>query len=292
MWTASSWSTTTPAPAPSNPCASFPRARWSSSASSRPSAAIWNPRTILYAASRRQAATSPSSSSASPPNAASPPPSRATPLPASSRPPSSASSSRRPKRCGDRASSSGERVTGLTARGPGVSLTVSGTQRGWSVAGTQGALPDRRRRRAPRREHAHDQVLRRARPRLPREPLPRRLPPLQRLRRRAPATHPAPEGHGLLPRRRPRVPRRPRRRQGGDPREGAGRDNRAPPLPRARGGRAHSYGPRRPRERRSPARGTQARHRPLRDQDARAEERLKPLARTGERLNDPHQTRT
>ncbi|CAA9489574.1 MAG: hypothetical protein AVDCRST_MAG12-2012, partial [uncultured Rubrobacteraceae bacterium] len=138
-------------------------------------------------------------------------------------------------------------------------------------AGTRGTLPDRRCRRAPRREHAHDQVLRGARPRLPGEPIPRRLPPLQRLRRRAPATHPAPEGDGLLARRRSRVPRRPRRRQGGDPREGACRNHRAPPLPRARGGRTHRQGPRRPRERRSPARGTPPRHLPLRRSDARTE---------------------
>jgi DNA-binding transcriptional MerR regulator len=37
-----------------------------------------------------------------------------------------------------------------------------------------------------------------------------------------------------------------------------------------------------------PCAGTQARHLPLRNPDARAEEELKPRTRTGERLNDPN----
>ncbi|CAA9420316.1 MAG: hypothetical protein AVDCRST_MAG03-2506, partial [uncultured Rubrobacteraceae bacterium] len=138
-------------------------------------------------------------------------------------------------------------------------------------AGAGGTLPDRWRGGAARREHAHDQVLRRARPRLPAESLPRRLPSLQRPGYRAPGAHPAPQGDGLLPRRRPRVPLRPRRRQGGDPREGPGRDYRAPEGAGARGGSPDLQDPRRPEERRSPARGTPPRHLPLRSPHARAE---------------------
>ena len=61
-----SWSTTTHAPAPSSPCASFRRARRWSSASSPPNATTSNPRTTSSAVSMRPVATSASSSSASP----------------------------------------------------------------------------------------------------------------------------------------------------------------------------------------------------------------------------------